>query len=108
MSDATPWRWPLKQFIQVFQKAQGDLQGLLGIVVEFLTKLYREPYLPESRCKVVTAMLNALWRNVVLRLPLVRLRKGSPQFFGLNPVGQTQFDQCFDQYGTVSDKIVIP
>jgi len=109
MSDATPWRWPLKQFIQVFQKAQGDLQGLLGIFVEFLTKLYREPYLPESRCKVVTAMLNALWRNVVLRLPLVRLRKASPQFFGLNPVGQTQFDQCFDQwYVTVSEKIVIP
>jgi hypothetical protein len=109
MSDATPWRWPLKQFIQVFQKAQSDLQGLLGIFVEFLTKLFREPYLPESRCKVVTVMLNALWRNVVLRLPLVRLRKASPQFFGLNPVGQTQFDQCFDQwYGTVSEKIVIP
>jgi len=107
MSDAIPWRRPLKQFIEVFCKPNGDLQALLGIFVDFLAKLYREPHLPESRCKVATAILDALWRNVPLRLPLLRLRKASSQFFGLNPVGQAQFDQCFDQwYGAVTDKIV--
>ena len=109
MSDVTAWRWPLKQFIEIFRKPSSDLQVLLGIFVDFVTKLYREPHLPESRCKIVTAILDALWRNVSLRLPLLRLRKASSQFFGLNPVGQAQFDRCFDQwYGAATDKIVAP
>ena len=43
------------------------------------------------------------------RLPLLRLRKASTQFFGLNCVGQEQFDKCFDQwYAQVPDKLVGP
>jgi hypothetical protein len=107
MSDATPWRFPFKQIVGVFQKPTGNLQVLLGIFVDFLTKLYREDHLPESRCRVATALLDALWRSVPLRLPLLHIRRNSAQFFGLNPVGQNQFDRCFDQwYGAVSDKIV--
>lgn len=61
MSDATPWRTPLKQFIDIFQKPPGNLQGLLGMFVDFVVKLYREPQLPQTRCKVLTALLNAMW-----------------------------------------------
>jgi hypothetical protein len=109
MSDAIVWRWPLKQFIDIFSKPNGDLQTLLTIFVDFVTKLYREPHLPESRCRVVTAFLNALWQSPSLRLPVLRIRRASGQFFGLNPVGQTQFDECFDRwYGTVTNKVVSP
>ncbi len=107
MSDGTPWRWPLKQFVEVFRKPNADLQVLLGIFVEFLSNLYREPYLPESRCKIVTAFLEGLWANVQVRMALLRLRRASRQFFALNPVGQVQFDQCFDQwYRTLPDKLI--
>src|SRR5258705_5052515 len=75
MSESTVWRWPLKQFIEIFKGRKGDLQALLGIFVDFVTKLYREPHLPESRCKIVIAILDALWPNVSLRLPLLRLRR---------------------------------
>jgi len=107
MSDATPWRFPFKQIVTIFQKPTGNLQVLLAIFVDFLIKLYRENYLPESRCKVVTALLDALWRSVPLRLPLLHIRGNSAQFFGLNSVGQSQFDRCFDQWHrTVPDTII--
>lgn len=107
MSDATPWRPPLKQFIDIFRKPPSDLQGLLGIFVDFAVKLYREPHLPEARCRVAVALLNALWANAQLRLDLLRFRKMGTQFFGLNSVGQLQFEECFDQwYSRVPDKIV--
>ena len=107
MSDATPWRFPFKQIVEVFQKPTGNLQALLGIFLDFLIKLYRENYLPESRCRVVTALLDALWRSVPLRLPLLHIRRNSAQFYGLNSVGQNQFDRCFDKwYRAVPDKIV--
>jgi len=107
MAEAIPWRSPLKQFVEIFQKPTGNLQALLGIFVDFVTKLYREPHLPEVRCRVVSAFLDALWSNVPLRSALLRVRKNSAQFFGLNPVGQNQFDECFDRwYARVADKLI--
>ncbi len=107
MSAATPWRTPLKQFVDVFRRPTGDLQGLLGIFVDFIVKLYREPQVPEARCTVLTAFLDAIWATLPLRVSLLRFRKASGQFFGLNCVGQQQFDECFDQwYGQLPDKIM--
>jgi tetratricopeptide (TPR) repeat protein len=107
MADATPWKFPFKQFVGIFQKPTGNLQTLLGIFVGFFIRLYRADYLPESRCRIITALLDALWHSVPLRLPLLHIRKISTQLFGLNLVGRNQFDKCFDQwYATVSDKIV--
>jgi hypothetical protein len=98
MSEATPWRWPLKQFVDVFQKPSPDFQILLGIFADFLSRLYREPYLAESRCRVVTAFFDALWANVPVRTALLRLRRASSRLFVLNPIGQAQFDRCFDEW----------
>jgi len=107
MSDATPWRTPLKQFVDIFRKPAADFQSLLGIFVDFVVKLYREPHMPEARCKVAVAFLDAIWVNVPLRLAIIRFRKMNAQFFGLNSVGQMQFEECFDLwYSRVPDKIV--
>jgi tetratricopeptide (TPR) repeat protein len=107
IAEATPWKTPFKQFVEVFRKPTGNLQGLLGMFMDFIVKLYREPYLPETRCKIVVALLDALWATVPLRLALLRLRKASVQFFGLNTVGQQQFDACFDNwYAERPDKLL--
>lgn len=107
IADGIPWRTPLKQIVEIFRKPTGNLQGLLGIFVEFIVKLYRAEYLPETRCKVVTALLDALWETVPLRLALLRLRRASSQIFGLNTVGQQQFDLCFDRwYAGKPDKVI--
>lgn len=107
MADATPWKTPFKQFVEVFSKPTGNLQNLLGMFTDFIVKLYREPYLPETRCKIVTALLDALWSTVPLRLALLRIRKASRQLFGLNTVGQQQFDSCFDAwYADRPDKLL--
>jgi hypothetical protein len=71
MSDAVPWRFPFKQFVDTFRNSTDNLQALLGLFADFLIRLYREDRLPESRCKVVIALLNALWRSASLRLPLL-------------------------------------
>jgi transcription elongation GreA/GreB family factor len=107
MAEATPWKTPFKQFVEVFRKPTGNLQGLLGMFMDFIVKLYREPYLPETRCKIVSTLLDALWSTVPLRLALLRLRKASMQFVGLNTVGQQQFDACFDAwYADHPDKLL--
>lgn len=46
MSEATPWRFPSKQFVGIFQKPNGNLQALMGIFADFLIRLYRADYLP--------------------------------------------------------------
>jgi hypothetical protein len=107
MSEATPWRRPLKQFVNAFRKPAGDFQSLLGLFADFVIKLYREPHLPEARCKVLVAFLDALWSNVPMRVPLLRFRQLSKRFFGLNLVGLEQFEKCFDEwYSQAPDKLV--
>jgi tetratricopeptide (TPR) repeat protein len=107
MSDAKSWRTPLKQFVNVFRKPHTNSQGMLGIFVDFTTKLYRESYLPETKCEVTTTFLDAMWENAPLRLTLLLLRKATPQLFGLNPVGQKQFETCFDKwYLDKPDKLI--
>lgn len=108
MAEGIPWRSPLKQFVEIFQKPTGNLQALLRIFVDFVTKLYREPHLPEVRCRVMTAFLDELWSNVPLRSALLHVRKNSGRSFGLNPVGQNQFDECFDRWfaGVTADRLI--
>jgi hypothetical protein len=43
LSDAKPWMQPLKIFIQQFSAPNIDLKALMPILVETLTRLYREP-----------------------------------------------------------------
>jgi hypothetical protein len=98
LSDAKPWMQPLKIFIQQFSAPNIDLKALMPILVETLTRLYREPLLPESRCRVATALLDAIWNHLTARRSLLELRAKSVLFFKLNPVGETQFNSCFDQW----------
>jgi hypothetical protein len=98
LSDARPWMQPLKTFVQQFSAPNVDLKAVVPIMVEALVRLYREPLLPESRCRVATALLDAIWNNLPARRGLLELRGKSALLFNLNPVGATQFNNCFDQW----------
>ena len=98
LSEAKPWVQPLKTFIQQFSAPNVDLKAVIPILVEALVRLYREPLLPESRCRVAAALLDAIWNNLPARRALLELRAKSALLFNLNPVGQAQFNNCFDQW----------
>lgn len=109
MSDGTPWRSPLRQFVDIFRKPPGNFRQLLGIFLDFIVKLYRERYLPETKCRIMTAFMDAIWKNVPLRSTILQFRRMSGQIFGLNAVGQQQFESCFDKwYAGQADRLIAP
>lgn len=98
LTDATPWQMPLKHFVREFAAPNGDARSLLRILAELILRIYREPLLPENRSKVITALLDALWKNPAARQGLLALRANSVRLFGINVVGTSQFNDCFDQW----------
>jgi tetratricopeptide (TPR) repeat protein len=98
LSEARPWVQPLKAFVEQFSAPNVDLKAVLPILIEALARLYREPLIPENRCRVMTALLDAIWKNLPARRALLELRAKSASLFKLNPVGETQFNNCFDQW----------
>jgi tetratricopeptide (TPR) repeat protein len=108
-TDQTPWRAPLKQFVRVFEKPTGNVQTLFAILVDTIARLYREDHLAETKCRVVTAFLDALWKNPHLRRHVLQIRRISGSIFGLNFVGREQFETCFDNWhGGKSERLITP
>ncbi len=96
LSDGKPWDGPLKSFVQQFVANDVNLAVMFPLLVNFIQRLYRDNVLAEMRCVVITAFLDALWANTKARRTLLHLRSITAQIFGLNFVGMTQFDECFD------------
>jgi tetratricopeptide (TPR) repeat protein len=108
LTDAAPWRLPLKNFIREFAAPNADIKSLLPILAELVVRIYREPLLPESRCKVITAFLDAIWKNPAARRGILTLRANSPRLFGINSVGASQFNDCFDHWLKLIENPIIP
>ncbi len=109
IADQIPWRTPLKQFVRIFENPTDNVQPLFAILIETIGKLYREEYLAETKCRIVTTFLSALWKNPHLRQDVLQIRRISERIFGLNAVGRLQFDSCFDNWhrGT-PDMLITP
>jgi hypothetical protein len=109
MTGQTPWRTPLKQFARIFENPTGNVQTLFRILVETIARLYREDYLAETKCRVVTAFLDALWKNPHLRENVLQIRRVSERIFGMNVVGLRQFNICFDNWHRgKSERLITP
>ena len=107
IADQIPWRTPLRQFVRIFENPTDNVQPLFAILIEIIRKLYREEYLAETRCRIVTTFLSALWKNPHLRQDVLQIRRISERIFGLNAVGRLQFDRCFDKWHRGSPDMVI-
>jgi hypothetical protein len=91
---------PAYQIVKIFADPSGDLQTLIGIYASFTERLYREPITPTVRCSVTRTFLDALGRRPGGMVALKSLRRLSSRVFGLNAIGQKQFDECFDLWMT--------
>jgi tetratricopeptide (TPR) repeat protein len=108
LSDGKPWDGPLKSFVQQFGAVDANLAVQFPILVGFIQRLYREGILPETRCAVITAFLNALWTNVAARRTILHLRATTARIFDLNYVGMKQFEDCFDSwYGKLNWPLIL-
>jgi hypothetical protein len=94
----SPEQYPARQFVKIFADPFAGLQQLVQIFVSFVERLHREAILPASRCAIVQALLDALAKHPQAMVPLKSLRQMSPRVFGINAVGQQQFDACFDRW----------
>jgi hypothetical protein len=91
-------RSPAAQIVRIFSDPAADLQRLFRIYVEFTIRLYREPLLPEIRCSATQIFLDTFARRPGSMALLKSLRQQSSTLFGINAVGRTQFDECFDRW----------
>jgi tetratricopeptide (TPR) repeat protein len=108
LSASKPWDGPLKSFVQVFGAQDANLAVQFPILVGFIQRLYQENVLPETRCTVITAFLDALWANIAARRTLLYLRATTVRIFDLNYVGMKQFEDCFDRwYGKLNSPLIL-
>jgi tetratricopeptide (TPR) repeat protein len=98
LSEFTPSRYPLKQMLDVFASPHGDVQGLYRLFAEFVVKFHQEQSLPERRCLILWSFLEAIWRDAGSHRFLLNMRKFSSRYFGVNVIGEAEFNGCFDQW----------
>jgi len=100
-------RFPLKQILEVFQKANSAATDLVRQFLEFFVLLQREPILPPQKALIVRAFLDALWRNASTHGMVLALRSMSARLFGLNVVAESEFNAFFDSwFGSLERPII--
>ncbi|HEY3293595.1 MAG TPA: hypothetical protein VGJ85_08240 [Candidatus Nanopelagicaceae bacterium] len=98
MSDSSPESAPLKQFLKVFANPGGNTLPLARLLCELIVKLQDEQVFPMRRCVLIQSFLEALWSNPAARKLVLAIRRSSRQLFGLNVVGEQDFNRCFDEW----------
>jgi tetratricopeptide (TPR) repeat protein len=89
---------PAAQFVKIFSDPQANVQALFTIFVGFVQKLFQEPIGHSERCSVTRSLLDGLGRRPDGEVLLTSLRQYVARVFGVNAVGQTQFEECYDQW----------
>ena len=93
--------------LDVFSDPHGDVQGLFGLFAEFAVKFHQEQSFPERRCLVLWSFLEAIWRNPSAHNFLLNMRKFSSRYFGVNVIGEAEFNGCFDQWFTNRERSIL-
>ena len=94
----SPEQYPAKQFGKIFADPEAGLHQLIQIFVSFIERLHRETIPSASRCAIVRALLESLAKHPQAMVPLKSLREMGSRVFGINAIGQQQFDACFDRW----------
>jgi tetratricopeptide (TPR) repeat protein len=100
---------PAAQFVKIFADPQSNIQALFTIFVGFIQKLFQEPIARSDRCGATRSLLDGLGRRPDGVILLTSLRQSVARVFGVNAVGQMQFEECYDQWLTHrEDPLLLP
>ena len=93
--------FPMRQMILAFAPlaaSVADRKTALLMLGEFIMQLSLEPFLPETKCVATKALLDRFPTDPATKhqLDLFSLQCGN--LMTLNPVGQTDFLRCFQQW----------
>jgi hypothetical protein len=89
---------PAAQFVKIFADPKANVQALFAIFVAFAQRLFQETVTPSDRCTITRSLLEGLGRRPDGALLLTHLRKSGARVFGINAVGQMQFEECYDRW----------
>jgi hypothetical protein len=89
---------PAEQFVKIFAAPQTNVQALFMIFVGFVQALFKEPIACSNRCAITRSLLDGLGRGSEGAVLLTSLRQCVARVFGINIVGQMQFEKCYDQW----------
>ena len=91
--------FPMQQMIQVFGGLLArDRNAALRVLAEFILRLSLEPLLPETKCVATKALLSTFPDDAVTKGQLLSFRNQVAQLMTLNPLAQSDFQQCFDEW----------
>jgi hypothetical protein len=89
---------PAAQFVRIFADPKANAQALFPIFVAFVQRLFQETVAPSDRCTIPRFLLEGLGRRADGAILLMHLRKSGARVFGINAVGQMQFEECYDRW----------
>ena len=69
-------------FVKTFAEPTTDIQRILGIYIEFIVRLFRETLLPDTRCEIARAFLDALDGRLGVLDILVKIRRAAAKDSG--------------------------
>jgi hypothetical protein len=93
--------FPMRQMIQAFRPLADDAaqrKTAFQMLGEFVLKLSLEPLLPETKCIATKALLDTFPTDDVTKAQLGIFRIQCGKAMTLNPVGQSDFLRCYDQW----------
>jgi transcription elongation GreA/GreB family factor len=91
--------FPMRQIIRAFGPLPaGDPKVAFGLLREFVLRLSSEPFLPETRCIAIKALLNTFPNDSETHARLLLFRSWCASLMTLDPLAQADFIKCFDQW----------
>ena len=82
--------WPLSQVLSVFAGESVDLEQILQLAAGFLTLLYQESLLPETRANITVKILENIAKKKGGIQGIRNLREALPRMFSLNVLGLSE------------------
>ena len=93
--------FPMRQMIQSFAPlaaSVADRKTALLMLGEFILQLSLEPFLPETKCVAMKALLDTFPTDAATRALLHRFSVQCGNLMTPNPMGQADFLMCFEQW----------
>jgi hypothetical protein len=91
--------FPMQQIVHAFQPLPSANRNIaFRLLAEFVVRVALEALLPETRCIATKALLSTFPNDVMTNAQLAAFRSQCASLMTLNPIAQTDFIKCFDQW----------